>query len=333
MRQTLQYKVYDNTGFWEPPSMSRINTNSAITRRKYVVAIFLVVFLAVFIVWRETTALSGGGGATTGDRVFASFPGHLVRWEVGTPRAARFDISLAPGGILESPTSPSATRWWNVHDVFSKMASEAWRHNLPCVTAVHLGVPISASVLRVSRETINAYGNPSGAIDAAHVSRVLTIPDGCVSDDDDGPPLGLTEDVDFGCVHRETDDEARESGHFGTNREREGGLGGGLAQAVKNDTCVRDTSLYMFVSNLECEPSVDATLLSREQHFSEVSSLCPDVHTTRVRPHHVTCHGSVLMFGGSTPELIFDLVGGDAACAMHTMEVLRDRPLPVCATT
>lgn len=303
--------------------------------------------------------LFGPSPTPVASRLYTPFPSTLAHWSAFPPDAWQtspaahvegidtLHHAAAPKGGIPyldaatpgAPGAPGATRqWWNLHDVFSKLTHVAWEHDMKCLCAPHLGVQLSAAVLRLSpsEDTIRTYGRPLGGVDAVNVHRVLTLPPGCgVVEDATAAILGLGAEDDLTCVHEETEEEAHAHGHSSSHRLGGGGGGGGgnKTSATSTDTCdVVDDSVYLFVVNVQCETASRSPVhLHVERDFRETSTLCPDVSRTRTRSDHASCSGDVLINGLSLKHMEFDVAGVEAACVLQMSEVLNERPCLVCS--
>jgi len=339
------------------PGVSRLS-DTVVLRRKVCSLCAAVVFLGLLLIWWALTGTSSD--AFVASRAYTPFPDELATWSSlpdewwrASPAShvegvdTLHHAAVPSGGVpyLDAKTgSGESAQWWNLHDAFGKLARVVWEHGMVCLSAPHLGVPLSIAVFRFDGEgdTIKTYGAPVGAVDAASVPRVLTLPPHCGTEDGTaaGDDFGLGPDDDFTCVHQETEAEARAHGHHRTNR-----LGGGSDTPNPNSTTTTtttttspsagcsavDDSVYLFVANVECEPASQSGIhVHTERDFRETSTLCPGVGRRQTRSGHASCTGDVLINGNSLSRMVFDVAGIEAAYVLHMSEVLSARPCHVC---
>lgn len=346
-------------------------TANTILRRRLCSSITCILLLLVVMVAR---AVFGGGAGTEpafiASRLYTPFPETLAPWSASPPEswttnpAARVEgidtlhhASAPKGGIpyldASTTTVPGAvTQWWNLHDVFSKLARTTWMHDMSCLSAPHLGVQLSAAVIRLnpSADTIRTYGSPVGGVEAVNVHRVLSMPYGCGvvgADDDDAAAaemaaamLGLHHGDDLTCVHEESEEEAHAHGHSrtvrgGHHQVHDGDVNNGTVTTTEtNGECsVVDDSVYLFVVNVQCETASRSPVhIHVERDFMETSTLCPHEIRTRTRSDHASCTGDVLINGLSLKHMEFDVAGIEAACVLQMSEVLNERPCMVCSS-
>lgn len=359
-----QIKVFQLTGWCRQrglPGCDGVSENIVLRRRLCSSVCCILILLVVMGTWMLYGPSPSPVPVTS--RLYTPFPSTLAHWTDSPPDvwqtspAARVEgidtlhHAAAPkGGIpyldaatSSKPGSSSTQQWWNLHDVFSKLTRVAWEHDMKCLCAPHLGVQLSAAVLRLSpsEDTIRTYGQPLGGVDTANVHRVLTLPPGCGVAGDAAATaaaatLGLSAEDDLSCVHEETEEEAHAHGHSSrrsSNRLGGGGCGGNETTTPPTDTGdVVDDSVYLFVVNVQCETASRSPVhLHVERDFRETSTLCPDVSRTRTRSDHASCSGDVLINGLSLKHMEFDVAGVEAACVLQMSEVLNERPCLVCS--